>query len=101
MGMVRFGGPGPTPRRSTVRPALSPRLRRLPFAVETKPIVIGRHAHGDQYKSQNFTVGEGTVTMKYTPADGSDPVEYHLFDFKVRLIFFPLSIIDPSGVLLS
>ena len=67
----------------------------------TKPIVIGRHAHGDQYKSQNFTVGEGSVTMKYTPADGSDPVEYHLFDFKVRLIFFPLSIIDPSGVLLS
>jgi isocitrate dehydrogenase len=38
----------------------------------TKPIVIGRHAHGDQYKATDFKVpGEGVVTMTYTPADGS------------------------------
>ncbi len=43
----------------------------------TKPIIIGRHAHGDQYKSTNFTVpGAGTVTLTYTPADGSAPVEH-------------------------
>ncbi len=40
----------------------------------TKPIVIGRHAHGDQYKATDFKVsGAGTVTMTYTPADGSAP----------------------------
>lgn len=48
----------------------------------TQPIVIGRHAHGDQYKSQNFVVGEGTVTMTYTPADGSEPTTYQVFEFK-------------------
>jgi len=40
----------------------------------TKPIIIGRHAHGDQYKAQNFKVpGAGTVTITYTPADGGKP----------------------------
>jgi isocitrate dehydrogenase len=40
----------------------------------TKPIVIGRHAHGDQYKATDFKVpGAGIVTMTYTPADGSAP----------------------------
>ena len=43
----------------------------------TKPIVIGRHAHGDQYKAANFKVpGAGTVTITYTPADGSEPIEH-------------------------
>jgi len=38
----------------------------------TKPIIIGRHAHGDQYKATDFKVpGAGTVTITYTPADGS------------------------------
>ena len=41
----------------------------------TKPIVIGRHAHGDQYKATDFRVpGPGTVTITYTPADGGAPV---------------------------
>ena len=40
----------------------------------TKPIIIGRHAHGDQYKATDFKVpGAGTVTMTWTPADGTDP----------------------------
>jgi len=42
----------------------------------TKPIVIGRHAHGDQYRATDFKVpGAGAVTLTYTPADGSAPVE--------------------------
>ena len=42
----------------------------------TKPIVIGRHAHGDQYMATDFKVpGAGAVTLTYTPADGSAPVE--------------------------
>jgi isocitrate dehydrogenase len=45
----------------------------------TKPIVIGRHAHGDQYRATNFTVpGPGTVTITYTPSDGSDPIEHEV-----------------------
>jgi len=47
----------------------------------TKPIIIGRHAHGDQYKSTNFTVpGAGKVTMTYTPSDGSAVVEHTVVD---------------------
>jgi len=42
----------------------------------TKPIVIGRHAHGDQYRATDFKVpAAGAVTLTYTPADGSAPVE--------------------------
>src|SRR6187431_3488175 len=48
----------------------------------TKPIVIGRHAHGDQYKATDYKVpAAGTVTMTYTPADGSAPVEMTIADF--------------------
>src|SRR3954466_8855908 len=40
-----------------------------------KPIIIGRHAHGAQYKATNFKVpGAGTLTITYTPADGSEPI---------------------------
>ncbi|KAA2264596.1 NADP-dependent isocitrate dehydrogenase [Solihabitans fulvus] len=48
----------------------------------TKPIIIGRHAHGDQYKATDFKVpGPGTVTMTYTPADGSEPMEFEIANF--------------------
>jgi isocitrate dehydrogenase len=48
----------------------------------TKPIVIGRHAHGDQYKATDFVVpGPGTVTITYTPADGSAPIEHEVATF--------------------
>src|SRR5206468_2111285 len=48
----------------------------------TKPIVIGRHAHGDQYKATDFRVPKaGKVTVTFTPADGSDPMEMLVADF--------------------
>ncbi|GAA4620381.1 NADP-dependent isocitrate dehydrogenase [Saccharopolyspora hordei] len=48
----------------------------------TKPIVIGRHAHGDQYKASDFKVpGPGTVTLTYTPEDGSEPIEFEVAKF--------------------
>jgi isocitrate dehydrogenase len=48
----------------------------------TRPIVIGRHAFGDQYKATDFLVpGPGKLTMQFTPADGGEPVEYEVFDF--------------------
>ena len=43
----------------------------------TKPIVIGRHAHGDQYKATNFKVpGAGELTITFTPEDGSEPIRH-------------------------
>ena len=48
----------------------------------TKPIVMGRHAFGDQYKATDFKVpGPGTLTMTFTPKDGSEPMEFEVFDF--------------------
>ncbi|WP_374210613.1 NADP-dependent isocitrate dehydrogenase [Dermatobacter hominis] len=47
----------------------------------TKPIVIGRHAHGDQYKATDLKIpGAGTITLTYTPADGSEPMEFEVVD---------------------
>ncbi|NLE72001.1 MAG: NADP-dependent isocitrate dehydrogenase [Actinomycetales bacterium] len=48
----------------------------------TKPIVIGRHAHGDQYRATNFKVpGPGTLTITYTPDDGSEPIQHEVVRF--------------------
>lgn len=48
----------------------------------TKPIVIGRHAFGDQYRATDFKVpGRGKLTMTFTPADGSPPLHFEVFDF--------------------
>jgi isocitrate dehydrogenase len=48
----------------------------------TKPIVIGRHAFGDQYRATDLVVpGEGKLTLTFTPKDGSQPIELDVFDF--------------------
>ncbi len=48
----------------------------------TQPIVIGRHAFGDQYRATDFKVpGAGTLTMTFQPADGGEPTTYDIFDF--------------------
>lgn len=48
----------------------------------TKPIVIGRHAFGDQYKATDFKVpGAGKLTMTFEPANGGEKMEYTVFDF--------------------
>ena len=48
----------------------------------TKPIVIGRHAFGDQYRATDLVVpGAGSLTLTYTPKDGSEPVELDVYDF--------------------
>jgi isocitrate dehydrogenase len=59
-------------------------MRNVPRLVPgwTKPIVIGRHAHGDQYKASDFVVpGPGTVTITYTPTDGGAPIEMEVATF--------------------
>jgi isocitrate dehydrogenase len=48
----------------------------------TKPIVVGRHAFGDQYRATDFVVpGAGQLTMTFTPSDGSAPMEFEVYDF--------------------
>jgi isocitrate dehydrogenase len=48
----------------------------------TKPIVIGRHAFGDQYRATDLRVpGEGSLTLTFTPKDGGQPMELDVYDF--------------------
>src|SRR5690242_7322723 len=48
----------------------------------TRPIVVGRHAFGDQYKATDFVVpGPGTLTITYTPKDGGKPIEHKVYEF--------------------
>ena len=59
-------------------------MKNIPRLVPgwTKPIVIGRHAHADQYKATDFKVkGAGTLTMTYTPDDGGEPMQFEVVKF--------------------
>ncbi len=48
----------------------------------TQPIIIGRHAFGDQYKATDFKVpGPGKLTMTFKPADGGEATEYEIYDY--------------------
>ncbi|KAM7358954.1 isocitrate dehydrogenase [NADP] cytoplasmic isoform 1-T1 [Cochliomyia hominivorax] len=48
-----------------------------------KPIVIGRHAHADQYKATDFVVpGPGTLTLTFVPADGSAEIKHEVHQYK-------------------
>jgi isocitrate dehydrogenase len=48
----------------------------------TKPIVIGRHAFGDQYRATDFVVpGSGILTIRWQPQDGGEAIEHEVFDF--------------------
>ncbi len=58
--------------------------RNIPRLVPgwTKPIIIGRHAYGDQYRATDFLVpAKGKLTMVFQPADGGPAVEHEVFDF--------------------
>ena len=48
----------------------------------TKPIIIGRHAFGDQYRATDTRIpGDGKLMLTFTPNDGGDPIELEVFDF--------------------
>ena len=45
-----------------------------------KPIIIGRHAFGDQYRATDFRfAGKGTLTVEFTPEDGSEPLKFEVY----------------------
>jgi isocitrate dehydrogenase len=48
----------------------------------TKPIVVGRHAFGDQYRATDVVIpGKGSLTLTFKPEDGSAPMELNVYDF--------------------
>jgi len=62
-----------------------------------KPIIIGRHAFGDQYKATDFkTPGKGKLTIKFTPADGSKPIEHEVYDFQESGVALAMYNVDSS-----
>jgi isocitrate dehydrogenase len=63
----------------------------------TKPIVIGRHAFGDQYRATDTLIpGEGTLTLTYTPKDGGEPIELNVYDFRGSGIAMAMYNVDDS-----
>ena len=65
-------------------PIVIPRIPRLVPSWK-EPIIIGRHAHGDQYKAQDYVAKtEGTLEMVFTPK-GGEPEKIKVYEFKVRL----------------
>ena len=59
-------------------------MRNVPRLVPgwTKPIVVGRHAFGDQYRATDIVIpGPGRLTMTFTPDDGSEPMEFEVYHF--------------------
>lgn len=49
----------------------------------TKPICIGRHAFGDQYRATDFrTRGKGKLTITFTPEDGGETISHNVYDFE-------------------
>jgi isocitrate dehydrogenase len=74
----------------TIRNILGGTIFRQPIIIKnvprlvpgwTKPIVIGRHAYGDQYRATDFVFpSAGKLTMSFTPNDGSEPMNFEVFD---------------------
>ena len=75
----------------TIRNILGGTIFREPIVISnvprlvpgwTKPIVVARHAFGDQYQATDFKVpGAGRLTVTFTPADGSEPIEHVVYDY--------------------
>jgi isocitrate dehydrogenase len=63
----------------------------------TKPIVIGRHAFGDQYRATDTLIpGEGRLTLTFAPRDGGAPTELEVFDFTAPGIAMAMYNLDAS-----
>lgn len=63
----------------------------------TKPIIVGRHAFGDQYRATDFKVETaGTLTMTFTPSDGAEPMEFKVFDFPAGGVAMGMYNLDES-----
>jgi len=74
-------------------------LERIPKPVPgwVKPIVIGRHAFGDQYRATDFVApGPGKLQLVYTPEAGGDPTVMNVYDFKGKGVALSMYNTDES-----
>ena len=74
-------------------------MKNVPRYVQgwTKPICIGRHAFGDQYKAADtVTNGRGKLTMTFTPDDGGTPKTWEVYHFKENGVAMSMYNIDSS-----
>ena len=63
----------------------------------TKPIIVGRHAFGDQYKATDTKIpGEGSLTLTFTPKNGGEPMELNVFDFPSAGVAMAMYNLDDS-----
>jgi isocitrate dehydrogenase len=63
----------------------------------TKPIIIGRHAFGDQYRAEDFVVpGAGKLTLSFEPTDGGEPITRDVFEFQGGGIAMAMYNVDDS-----
>ncbi len=63
----------------------------------TQPVVVGRHAFGDQYRATDFKVpGAGKLTIKFTPEGGGEPIEHEVFNFTSPGIAMGMFNVDKS-----
>jgi isocitrate dehydrogenase len=90
----------------TIRNELNGTVFREPIVIKniprlvpgwTQPIVIGRHAFGDQYRATDLVIDKpGKFEIKFTPTDGSEPKSYTVFDFKDRGVLLGMYNTDAS-----
>ena len=74
-------------------------MKNVPRYVQgwTKPICIGRHAFGDQYKATDLvTKGKGKLTMTFTPEDGREPQSFEVYNFEENGVAMAMYNIDSS-----
>ena len=74
-------------------------MKNVPRYVQgwTKPICIGRHAFGDQYKATDLvTKGKGKLTLTFTPEDGREPQSFEVYNFQDDGVAMAMYNIDPS-----
>jgi isocitrate dehydrogenase len=90
----------------TIRNILGGTIFRAPIVIKnvprlvpswTKPIIIGRHAFGDQYRAEDTKIpGPGKLTLNFTPDDGGDPIEIDVFDFPSSGVAMAMYNLDES-----
>ncbi len=74
-------------------------IKNVPRYVQgwTKPICIGRHAFGDQYKATDAVItGKGKLTMTFTPEDGSEPSSWEVYNFQENGVAMSMYNIESS-----
>jgi isocitrate dehydrogenase len=95
----------PSPN-GTIRNVLGGVIFREPIVISniprlvpgwTKPIVIGRHAFGDQYRATDVVIpGAGVLTLTFTPSDRGEPMELEVYDFPAGGVALAMYNLDDS-----